>query len=810
MTQPHHARRVPTRWLRIGIPVLLVLVWLAAGSIGGPYFGKVDEVSSNDRSTFLPESADATQVNERLADFLGEESIPAVVVVTGDGELSDDDIADVQAFADDVAGLDAIAGDVSPPIPSEDGQAVQIFVPIDASGEVGDTVTEIRTMAAEDLPDGLTAWVTGPAGFTTDLVEGFLGIDGLLLAVALIAVFIILVIVYRSPLLPILVLATSVFALCAALLTVWWLAYAGIFVLNGQVQGILFILVIGAATDYALLYVARFREAIATGARRWDATLTAWRGAFEPIIASGGTVIAGLLCLLLSDLATNRALGPIASIGIAFSVLSALTFLPALLALCGRAAFWPFPPKPAAAAIPADLTQPVDGRAEPASGSAEPASGRAKPAAGLWPRQARFIARHARTVWIVCTVVLLAGALGITQLKADGVPTSELVLGASEARDGQEVLAEHFPAGSGSPVYVIVPEEDLAATVGVLDASDGIESVAVASADSPTGQAAVELDGGEPVFSAVGPPGTPAPEPTVSDGDVLVIGTLTDAADSVAAEDTVRELRTDLDGELGAGTALVGGETATDIDTNDTSTRDRTLIIPVILAVILLILMLLLRSILAPVLLIATVILSFATALGVSALVFDGVFQFAGADPAVPLYGFVFLVALGVDYNIFLMSRVREESLVHGTRPGILRGLVATGGVITSAGLVLAATFAALGVIPILFLAQIAFIVAFGVLLDTFVVRSLLVPALSYDIGRAIWWPSKLWKAVPTPPPLAAGASSGASGRVGPAGGAASLPSSGDARSGADAHAELIAEDGHPLTRDEYRRTLEP
>ncbi|MFD4958990.1 MMPL family transporter [Microbacterium sp. NPDC058389] len=759
MTQPHHARRVPTRWLRIGIPVLLVLVWLAAGSIGGPYFGKVDEVSSNDRSTFLPQSADATQVNERLADFLGDESIPAVIVVTGDGDLTDDQIADVQTFVDDVAELDDVAGDISPPIPSDDGEAVQVFVPIDASGEVGDTVAEIRAMAAEDLPDGLTAWVTGPAGFTADLVAGFLGIDGLLLGVALGAVFLILVIVYRSPLLPVLVLATSMFALCAALLTVWWLAYAGIVVLNGQVQGILFILVIGAATDYALLYVARFREAIATGVRKWDATLTAWRGAFEPILASGGTVIAGLLCLLLSDLATNRALGPIASIGIAFSVLSALTFLPALLALCGRAAFWPFIPKHAVATIPDDLTQPVK---------------------GLWPRQARFVARNARVVWIVCTVVLLAGALGITQLKADGVPTSDLVLGSSEARDGQEVLAEHFPAGSGSPVYVVVPQDDLAATVEVLDASDGIESVSVASADSPTGQAGVEVQDGEPVFTAVGPPGTPAPAPTVSDGDVLVIGTLTDAADSVAAEDTVRALRADLDDELGAGTALVGGETATDIDTNDTSTRDRTLIIPVILLVILVILMLLLRSILAPVLLIATVILSFATALGVSALVFNGILLFPGADPAVPLYGFVFLVALGVDYNIFLMSRVREESLVHGTRPGILRGLVATGGVITSAGLVLAATFAALGVIPILFLAQIAFIVAFGVLLDTFVVRSLLVPALSYDIGRAIWWPSKLWRHDASP--------------------ADDAPDAG----------ALTADDGHRLTREEYRRTLEP
>ncbi|MFB7892372.1 MMPL family transporter [Microbacterium sp. NPDC056044] len=768
MTSPHHANRRPSGWLRIGIPALLVLLWLAAGTIGGPYFGKVDEVSSNDRSSFLPESADATQVNERLGDFLGGESIPAVVVVTGDGELSQDDIADVQALADDIAEVEGVQEDVSPPIPSDDGEAVQIFVPIDASGEVGPTVEEIRTLVADDLPSGLEGWVTGPAGFTADLVEGFLGIDGLLLGVALLAVFLILVIVYRSPLLPVLVLLTSVFALCVALLTVWWLAFAGIVVLNGQVQGILFILVIGAATDYALLYVARFRESIATGVSKWDAVLSAWRGAFEPILASGGTVIAGLLCLLLSDLATNRALGPIASIGIGFSMLSALTFLPALLALCGRAAFWPFIPKQPIAMIPDDLTQPVK---------------------GLWPRQARFVARHARIVWIACTIVLLAGALGITQLKADGVPTSDLVLGSSEARDGQDVLAEHFPAGSGSPVYVIVPEEDLADTVGVLDDSDGIDSVSVASDDSPTGQAQVAVENGEPVFTAVGPPGTPAPEPTVSDGDVLVIGTLTDAADSVAAEDTVRELRVALDDTLGAGTAIVGGETATDIDTNDTSTRDRTVIIPVILAVILLILMLLLRSILAPLLLIGTVILSFATALGVSALVFNEVFGFPGADPAVPLYGFVFLVALGVDYNIFLMSRVREESLVHGTRPGILRGLVATGGVITSAGLVLAATFAALGVIPILFLVQIAFIVAFGVLLDTFIVRSLLVPALSYDIGKAIWWPSKLWRK----DVVAAGATDGSE---------ALLP--------AETDPELVAGDGHPLTREEYRRTLEP
>ncbi|GAA1943711.1 MMPL family transporter [Microbacterium aquimaris] len=765
MSSPHHARRSPNRWVRVGIPFVLVLIWIVGGSVGGPYFGKVDEVATNDQSSFLPESADATQVSERLSDFLGDDAIPAIVVIEGEGELTEEELAEITTVSEEIAELPGIIDAVSPPIPSDDAQAVQIVVPIDASGEVRETVEEIRDLLEEDLPAGVEGWVTGPAGFTSDLTEGFLGIDGLLLAVALIAVFIILVIVYRSPLLPVLVLLTSVFALCVALLVVWWLAFADVVVLNGQVQGILFILVIGAATDYALLYVARFREAVGEGIGRWDATLRAWRGAFEPILASGGTVIAGLLCLLLSDLATNRALGPIASIGIVFSMLSALTFLPALLALFGRAAFWPFIPKNPPAQIPEDLTQPVK---------------------GFWQRQARLVARHSRPVWIISTVVLLAAAVGVTQLKADGVATSDLVLGYSEAREGQDVLAEHFPAGSGSPVYVIVPEDDLAQAAEVLDDSAGVDAVAVSTEDSPTGQATVTVADGEATLEAFGPPGTDAPAPTVSDGDVLLIGTLTDTADSVEAEDAVRDLRVTYDDTLGEGTALVGGVTATDIDSNDTSIRDRTIIIPVVLVVILLILMLLLRAVVAPVILILSVILSFGSALGVAALVFNGIFQFPGADPAVPLYGFVFLVALGVDYNIFLMSRVREETITHGTRRGILRGLVATGGVITSAGLVLAATFAALGVIPILFLAQIAFIVAFGVLLDTFVVRSLLVPALSYDIGRAIWWPSKLARrdepprAAATGGPVAAASATGA-----------------------------VTDDGHALTRAEYRRTLE-
>ena len=715
---PDTARRsrVP-RWLRILLPALLILVWFAGAGVGGPYFGKVSEVSSNDQTSYLPESADATRVQERLGDFSEQNAIPAVIVFAGSERLSDAQVEQLQTAVDDLASIDGVLPDASPMIPSEDGLALEVFVPVDSSSEVGDVVSEMSAQLRAAAPDGVESFVTGPAGFTADLVEAFSGIDGILLLVALIAVFIILIVVYRSFLLPVAVLATSLFALTVALLTVWWLAKAGVLLLSGQTQGILFILVIGAATDYSLLYVSRYREELRVQQDKWTATMRAIRGSFEPILASGGTVIAGLLCLLFSDLKSNSSLGPVASIGIVFAMLSALTLLPSILFAFGRAGFWPRRPK-----------------YEPEVVAAEGGV----PSRGLWPRVGRLIRRRPRAIWIVTAVVLLIGAMGVTQLQAQGVPQSDLVLGASEARDGQAALGEHFPGGSGSPVSVLVAEDQLQTAADVLLGSDGVDGVAVLSTDSPSGTAPVTADG----ISAFGPPGTPAPEPTVSEGEVLLQGTLTDAADSAAAEQTVRELRAAFAAD---GTdALVGGVTATAIDTNDASIHDRTLIIPIVLLVILVILMLLLRSVVAPVLLVLTTVVSFGTALGVSALVFDFVFDFPGADPAVPLYGFVFLVALGIDYNIFLATRIREESLQHGTREGIIRGLSVTGGVITSAGLVLAATFAALSVIPILFLAQISFIVAFGVLLDTFIVRALLVPALMYDIGPAVWWPSKL------------------------------------------------------------------
>lgn len=701
--------RVPT-WLRVILPVLIIGVWFTAAGIGGPYFGKVSEVTSNDATAYLPSTAEATIVQQELSDFLGDDVIPAVVLGVSDRELDEEQLAALSELPAEIEQIDGVASTPSIPIPSEDGKAVQIFVPVDSTTEVGAAVESLRAGLADTEIAGVEFYVTGPAGFTGDLVEAFAGIDGLLLLVALGAVLVILVVVYRSPILPIVVLMTSVFALCAALLTVWWIAKSGALLLNGQIQGILFILVIGAATDYALLYVARYREALQTYESRWEATLKAIKAAFPAIIASGGTVIAGLLCLLLSQLETNRALGPIAAIGIAFAILSSLTLLPALLYATGRVAYWPRKPR-------------YDGLAE----------GDHMPTKGLWAKLPGWISRRARIVWIVTVAVLAAAGLGMLQLKADGVPSSEFVLGESEARTGQQLLAEHFPGGSGSPVYVIVDEADMQSAADTMLASGGIDSVSV-TVDSVSGSAPITEDG----IGVFGTPGTPAPEPIIANGEVLLQATLAYAADSEEATEAVLSLR-----ETFGDSAKVGGVTATSIDTNAASIHDRNLIIPLVLVVIVVILGLLLRSIVAPLVLIATVVLSFVATMGVSALVFNHILGLPGADPSVPLFGFVFLVALGIDYNIFLMERVRTEAVAHGSRWGMSRGLAITGGIITSAGLVLAATFAALSVIPILFLLQLAFIVAFGVLLDTFIVRTLLVPALGYDLGRRMWWPSR-------------------------------------------------------------------
>lgn len=696
-------------WLRVLIALTLALVWLGVAGVGGPYFGKISEVSTNSQTDFLPASAESTRVVQEQGDFLGTDAIPAILVFEAQGQLTDAQRTYLEGLTDRLAQNDTFTGEASPVIYSEDGQAAEIILPISTEGKTGDTVEAIREDISQ-VPDGLTGYVTGPAGFTADLTEAFGGIDGLLLIVALVVVFIILLVVYRSPLLPILVLTSSMVALSGAIFVIWHMANAGWVMINGQVQGILLILVVGAATDYSLLYVARYREALTQYSSRFQATTVAWKGSLEPILASGGTVIAGLLCLLLSELASNKALGPVAATGIALAMLASLTFLPAVLALFGRVAFWPARPKYA-------------GQVREAS-------------TGLWSRIASFVAAKPRKVWVATALLLAVFAGFSTTFQAEGVRQSDLVLGASQARDGQNVLAEHFPGGTGSPANIIVPLAQKDAAIAALDHLEGVSSVAAISADSPAGTVPVgaSAESLPPIFAAA--------SPTEVNGRVMLQATLADPADSTQAEATILEIRQAFESQ--APEALVGGASASDLDTITSAQHDRALIIPVVLAVISLILMLLLRSILAPLILVAATVLSYLTALGVSALVFNHIFKFPGADPTVPLFGFVFLVALGIDYTIFLMTRVREETLLMDTRQGLRTALVATGGVITSAGIVLAATFAALGVIPLIFLAQLAFIVAFGVLLDATVVRALLIPALVEDFGKKIWWPSKL------------------------------------------------------------------
>lgn len=738
----HPKGPVRGRGALLALFAVLLVAWVGISGVGGPYFGKISEVATNDRSSFLPESAESTRAQDQIEKFSDLDYVPAIVVLENSDGVTDDDRSRLDELTKTLEDNDLLAADPSPAIPSDDDEALQLILPV-SSTTTSDDVESIRDVVGKVFPTATAAdmtsdqaaeapttvadvHVTGPAGFSADLSEAFAGIDGILLLVALIAVFVILIIVYRSPLLPVIVLFTSVAALAASIFIVWHLADAGILLINGQVQGILFILVVGATTDYSLLVVARFRDALLHEPDRVRAGLSALKGVLEPIAASGGTVIAGLLVLLLTDLASTRALGPVAAIGIVVAMFAALTFLPAALMIIGRAVFWPFLPRPQAET--------------------------AKPKRGIWARIAEAVARHPRRIWVTLVILLAIPLLALPQFKAEGVPQSDFVLGDSEARDGQDILAEHFPGGSGSPAQIVVAEDQLSDAAQAVGRLGEVESMTVVANDSPSGTLSIGTDGeidpprgmpsgaGPDTSGQSGGSGQPeTPAPTEVDGNVLLEATLKSVADSDEAETAVTEIRKavhDIDPD-----ALVGGESAVDLDTNTTAEADRALAIPLILVVVTIVLILLLRSLLAPLLLVALTVLSFGTALGVSALVFNDVIGFSGADPSVPLYAFVFLVALGIDYNIFLMSRVREESLHLGTRAGVLKGLVSTGGVITSAGIVLAATFAALAVIPVMFLFQLAFIVTFGVLLDAILVRSLVVPALVHDIGRSVWWP---------------------------------------------------------------------
>ena len=703
------------------IAIVTIIAWLGISSVAGPTFGKLSTVQENDNAAFLPDSAESTLASKVTVKFSdsANDQIPTLLLFLGDVNpvKNPENLARIQNYLNQLGNkilpesgepLNSyfVPGFPIQAIPSEDGKAALVNIALNSTiieerVEEKPTLSLIVDFMREDLKENfeekdLTTHVTGFGGIFADLFGAFGSIDSTLLLTTLLVVSIILIIVYRSPLLWILPLFSAITALSMAGTIVYYAAKADLLDLNGQSQGILSVLVLGAATDYALLLIARYREELHHHESRFEAMKVSLKGVFEPILASGSTVIAGLLVLLLSDLSGNRGLGPVGAIGIAASMITVLTFLPALLVVFGRWIFWPKIPK-------------FDDVDEQLSGT--------------WAKIGNAVERNPKRIWISTALLLVIFAGFSFTLKADGLANTEAFTKRTDSVIGLEKLGEHFPSGEGSPVEIVVKQNDVDRATTALLTVDNVAFV-------------------EPVVAGQKIPGAPTPPIKVVDGQVLLNATLKVAPDSVEARNTIPLIRDAvhaIDKDI-----LVGGGTAVQFDTDVASRHDNRVIIPVVLIIIGIILGLLLRSILAAALLLLTVVLSFMATLGVCQLVFENVFGFKGADASFPLFTFIFLVALGIDYNIFLMTRVREESLKIGTRKGVIKGLTVTGGVITSAGIVLAATFAVLGVLPLVFLAQLGFAVAFGVLLDTIIVRSLLVPALVHVIGPKIWWPSKM------------------------------------------------------------------
>jgi len=665
----------------------VLVLWIVILAVAGPLAGKLMGAEKNDAQAWLPARAEATRVLALQSQFQSPNVFPAVVVYDRPAGLTAADRAKAAADAKRFAAISGVVrGQVSGPFFARDGQAIQTVVPVNLGKNgwnAAGTAADAMRGVAQANGQGLSVHITGPLGTAADSAKSFKGIDSTLLFATLGVVILLLLITYRSPVLWLLPVISAGVALTSAEALIYLLAVHAGLTVNAQSAGILDVLVFGAGTDYALLLTARYREELRRHEDRHEAMAVALRRAGPAVIASGGTVIVSLLALVIAQLNSTKGLGPVLAIGVAVALLAMMTLLPALLVIFGRWVFWP---------------------ARPGYGSAEPTT------RGIWARVGRGIAVRPRVVWLTTAVLLGAMALGLTGLKASGLTNAQSFRGHPDSVTGQTVLDRHFAGGGGQPVVIV----GKAAAAGALEA-------------------AVKAT---PGITAVTPPVTRA-------GHAFLEGTLTSAPDSQAAYTTIDRVRTVAHAVPGAD-ALVGGNTAINLDVQSAAAHDRNAIIPVVLVVVFLILALLLRAVIAPLMLIATVVLSFGAALGVSALVFNNVFNFGGADTSFPLFVFVFLVALGIDYNIFLMTRVREEAKRHGTRRGAMTGLAVTGGVITSAGAVLAGTFGVLGTLPVTFLTELGFAVAFGVLLDTIVVRSVLVTALNLDLGRWLWWPSRL------------------------------------------------------------------
>jgi putative drug exporter of the RND superfamily len=674
------------KWVFLGIWLLIAFA-IGAGNLPA----KFDDAQNNESSSFLPGNAESTKALAASKEIQGNELLPLVIVYKRDeGKLTRADFARIETDRQ------ALNSELSPrmtpyrkPAPSPDGTAALLTAQIEANGQ-GETITEPVDQARDQLDEtaqpGVETAVTGGAGFSADAITVFESINGTLLIATASIVFVLLLVVYRSPIFWFFPLFAVGMAELAARGIGFGLTEIGVTV-NGQSAGILPVLVFGAGTDYALLLVARYREELRLHENKHDAMAQALRRAGPAIIASGLTVIAALLCLTIAEVEGTAGLGPIGATGIAVAMISMLTLLPAILVIAGRWAFWPFIPH--VGDQKADETH------------------------GAWRRIGERIARSPRRVWIGTVALLLVLSIGWLNLDTGLTQTNSFRNDVESVR-GQDLLSEAFPAGASAPAYAIVP--------------DPAKAPAVAKALAA--QAAVE----DVRMNGKGPPGQ----------ELQLI--LADDPYATSTYDEIPALRA-VAKEAGGPDVLLGGPSAIERDLRVAAARDSKLIPPIALAVVLLILIVLLRAVVAPLILIATVILSFAAALGVGYTIFDVVFGFDGSDPSLPLFAFIFLVALGVDYNIFLMARVREETGRSGAREGMLRGLAVTGAVITSAGIVLAGTFSTLAVLPLVFLTELGFVVAFGVLLDTFIVRSILVPAIGLDLGRRTWWPSALSQA---------------------------------------------------------------
>ena len=667
------------KWIVAGF-WLVVFLGLNAANI----FEKFADAEQNRAIDYLPEKAESVKLLHEVEDFPSGERFSAVVVYRRDGGLTPRDRATIRLDRAELTRV-ATAGRPPRPVISSDGTTALNFVPFQTTGE-GDIVTRdvdgVRE-AVRGAPPGLQVEITGAAGFAADAIDVFESINGTLLAATAGLVFVLLILIYRSPIFWLIPFLSVLVAEVTSRGVGYLLSELGTTV-TGQSSAILTVLVFGAGTDYALLIVARYREELRHQEDNHVAVATAMRTAGPAIVASAGTVIAGLLCLSLAEVNGTAGLALIGATGIGIAMLVMTTLLPALLAIVGRRAFWPFVPRLGSEG--ADATH------------------------GAWRRIAERVAWYPRRVWVGSIAALVVMSLGLVYFNTD-LTTGNQFRDEESSTRGQDLVAQAFPAGANVPNTVIVPDPGRTGAV----------------------RAALER---RPEVASLGQVETGPPGARFD---------LTLRADPYSTEafDQIPDLRR-VAKQAGGDEVLVGGSTAEERDLRESAERDTKLIVPLVLLVVFLVLALLLRAIVLPILLVGTVVLSFLAALGVGAFLFEFVFDFPGSDPSLPLWAFVFLVALGIDYNIFLMARVREEAMRHGTRPGMIRGLAVTGGVITSAGIVLAGTFSVLGSLPLVFLTELGFVIAFGVLLDTFLVRSVLVPALVFDIGPTVWLPSTL------------------------------------------------------------------